>query len=94
MPIPAGTRRRVALLLRALGATALIGAALGGANGYGFRDAPLLGAMLGALGGGDPIRPRIARYAGAVNVIRLNGCTEGAMRDAIARSATMPFAPR
>jgi hypothetical protein len=47
----AGTRRRVALLLRALGATVVIGAVVGGANGSGFRDAPLLGAMLGALGG-------------------------------------------
>src|SRR5438552_4954969 len=47
----AGTRRRVALLLRALGATVVIGAVVGGANGSGSRDAPLLGAMLGALGG-------------------------------------------
>jgi len=47
----AGTRRRVALLLRALGASVVIGAVVGGANGSGFRDAPLLGAMLGALGG-------------------------------------------
>ena len=47
----AGTRRRVALLLRALGASVVIGAVVGGANGWGFRDAPLLGAMLGALGG-------------------------------------------
>ena len=44
----AGTRRRVALLLRALGGTVVIGAVVGGANGSGFRDAPLLGAMLGA----------------------------------------------
>src|SRR5437762_2827829 len=47
----AGTRRRVALLLRTLGATVVIGAVVGGANGSGFRDAPLLGAMLGALSG-------------------------------------------
>jgi adenylate cyclase len=47
----AGTRRRVALLLRALGASVVIGAVVGGANGLGFRDAPVLGAMLGALGG-------------------------------------------
>jgi len=47
----AGTRRRVAILLRALGATVVIGAVVGGANASGFRDAPLLGAMLGALGG-------------------------------------------
>jgi adenylate cyclase len=46
-----GTRRRLTLLLRALGATVVIGAVVGGANGSGFRDAPLLGAMLGALGG-------------------------------------------
>src|SRR5258706_11383607 len=47
----AGTRRRIALLLRTLGATVVIGAVVGGANGFGFRDAPLLGAMLGAFGG-------------------------------------------
>jgi len=47
----AGTRRRVALLLRALGAAVVIGVVVGGANGSGFRDAPLAGAMLGALGG-------------------------------------------
>ena len=51
LTIRAGTRRRVALLLRALGATVVIGAVVGGANGSGFRDAPLLGATLGALGG-------------------------------------------
>jgi adenylate cyclase len=47
----AGTRRRIALLLRVVGATAVIGAVVGGANGAGFRDAPLLGVVLGALGG-------------------------------------------
>ena len=47
----AGTRRRIALLLRTLGAAVVIGAVVGGANGFGFRDAPLLGAMLGAFGG-------------------------------------------
>jgi adenylate cyclase len=47
----AGTRRRVALLLRVLGATAVFGAVVGGANGAGFRDAPFLGVVLGALGG-------------------------------------------
>jgi len=46
-----GTRRRVVLLLRALGGTVVIGAVVGGANGSGFRDAPLLAAMLGAFGG-------------------------------------------
>ncbi len=47
----AGTRRRIALLLRTLGATVVIGAVVGGANGSGFHDAPFLGAMLGAFGG-------------------------------------------
>ena len=47
----AGTRRRVALLLRALGGTVVIGVVVGGANGFGFRDAPLLAVLLGALGG-------------------------------------------
>ncbi len=47
----AGTRRRVALFLRALGGTVVIGAVVGGANASGFRDAPLLGVLLGALGG-------------------------------------------
>ena len=47
----AGTRGRVVLLLRALGATVVVGAVIGGANGSAFRNAPLLGAMLGALGG-------------------------------------------
>jgi adenylate cyclase len=47
----AGTRRRVALFLRLLGETVVIGALFGGANGFPFRDAPLLGVLLGALGG-------------------------------------------
>jgi adenylate cyclase len=47
----AGTRRRVALLLRALGLGLAIGAVFGGTTGSGFRDAPLLGAVLGALAG-------------------------------------------
>ena len=51
LTLRAGTQRRVAILLRALGAAAVIGAVVGGANGSGFRDAPLLGALLGALGG-------------------------------------------
>ena len=46
----AGTRRRVALLFRVLGAAVLIGVVIGGANGSGFRDAPLVGATLGAMG--------------------------------------------
>ena len=47
----AGRRRRIALLLRTLGAAVVIGAVVGGANGSGFSDAPLLGTMLGAFGG-------------------------------------------
>ena len=61
----AGTRRRVGLLLRALGATVVIGAVVGSANGSGFRDAPLLGAMLGAVGG-------------ATNAVMLMGAILGA----------------
>jgi adenylate cyclase len=51
VPMRAGTRRRVALLLRVLGAAVAVGAVVGGANGSGFLDAPLVGVMLGALGG-------------------------------------------
>lgn len=47
----AGTRRRVALFVRVLREAFVIGALIGGANGAGFDAAPLLGAMLGALGG-------------------------------------------
>ena len=47
----AGTRRRVVLLLRVLGWGVAIGAVFGGTTGSGFRDTPLLGAMLGALAG-------------------------------------------
>jgi adenylate cyclase len=47
----AGTRRRVAVFLRVLGVTVAIGGLIGSANGSGFSDAPLLGAMLGAVGG-------------------------------------------
>ena len=46
-----GTRRRMALYLRALGLGVGIGAMFGGASGSVFGDAPLLGAVLGALGG-------------------------------------------
>ncbi|MEO6381845.1 MAG: adenylate/guanylate cyclase domain-containing protein [Nitrobacter sp.] len=46
-----GTQRRVALFRRALGLGVVIGAVFGGASGSVFRDAPLLGAVLGALGG-------------------------------------------
>ncbi len=47
----AGTQRRVALFLRALGAGVLIGAVFGGTTGSGFHDAPRLGAMLGVVAG-------------------------------------------
>ena len=47
----AGTRRRVVLLLRVLCGGGAIGAVLGAATGFGYRDAPLLGASLGALAG-------------------------------------------
>ena len=47
----AGTRRRVALLLRALGWGLLAGAVFGGTTGSGFHDAPRLGAMLGVVAG-------------------------------------------
>lgn len=47
----ASTRRRGALLLRLLAATVAIGAGVGVALGYGFRDAPLLGALVGAVNG-------------------------------------------
>jgi adenylate cyclase len=47
----AGTRRRAHLLLRSLVATAVVGAVIGAANGFGFREAPLLAAVLGAVGG-------------------------------------------
>ena len=45
----AGTRRRVVLLLHLLGGGAAIGAVLGAVTGFGYRDAPLLGACLGAI---------------------------------------------
>ena len=47
----AGTKRRVGQFLRALSVGVVIGAMLGGASGSVFRDAPLLGAILGALSG-------------------------------------------
>ena len=47
----AGTRRRVVLLLRLLVGAGAIGAVLGGVTGFGYRDAPLLGASLAALAG-------------------------------------------
>ncbi len=46
-----GTRRRLALLLRALAWAVALGAPFGIANGSQFRDARLLGAMLGGFGG-------------------------------------------
>jgi adenylate cyclase len=42
------TRRRLGLLLRALGLSAAIGAALGSARGVGFPGEPLAGALVGA----------------------------------------------
>jgi len=45
-----GTRRRLALLLRALAWGVALGAAFGIANGSQFRETRLLGAMLGAFG--------------------------------------------
>jgi adenylate cyclase len=48
LTMQAATRRRIALLLRTLGATVVIGAVVGGANSSGFHDAPLLGAFGGA----------------------------------------------
>jgi adenylate cyclase len=51
LTVRAGTRRRLALFLRTLAVTVVIGAVVGGANGSGFPGAPLLGALLGALGG-------------------------------------------
>lgn len=42
------TRRRLGLLLQALGLSAAIGAALGSARGLGLPGAPLAGALLGA----------------------------------------------
>jgi hypothetical protein len=45
------TRRRLALLLRALAWAVALGAAFGIANGSQFREARLLGAMLGAFSG-------------------------------------------
>jgi len=47
----AGTRRRVVQLLHVLSWGVVISALLGGTSGSAFRDAPLLGAIQGALGG-------------------------------------------
>jgi len=47
----AGTRSRVVLLLRLLRGGIAFGAVLGGATGFGYGVAPLLGASLGALAG-------------------------------------------
>ena len=46
-----GTRRRLALLLRAVAWAVALGAPFGIANGSQFREARLLGAMLGGFGG-------------------------------------------
>lgn len=45
------TRRRLGLLLQALGLSAAIGAAIGSARGLGLPGAPLAGALVGALAG-------------------------------------------
>lgn len=63
--IRVGTRRRVALLLRAAGWGAVGGAVFGGASGFTFADAPLLGPLLGGL-------------AGIINVVTLVGVIFGA----------------
>ena len=60
-----GTRRRVGLLLRALGWGVLIGMGFGGTTGYAFPDTPFLGAMVGAL-------------AGAINGVTIMGVIFGA----------------
>ena len=59
------TQRRVALLLRTLGAGVLIGAVFGGTTGSGFHDAPRLGAMLGVV-------------AGVINGVTITGVIFGA----------------
>ena len=46
-----GTRRRLALFLRALAWAVALGAAFGIANGSELREAGLLGAMVGAFAG-------------------------------------------
>ena len=61
----AGTQRRVALLLSALGAGVLIGAVFGGTTGSGFHDAPRLGAMFGVV-------------AGVINGVTITGVIFGA----------------
>ena len=60
-----GTRRRIALLLRALVWGLVAGAVFGGTTGSGFRDAPLPGAMLGVI-------------AGAINGVAIAGVIFGA----------------
>ena len=61
----AGTRRRVALFLRAGAAGLVVGAVFGGTTGSGFRDAPRPGALLGVL-------------AGAINGVAIVGVIFGA----------------
>jgi adenylate cyclase len=51
LTMQADARRRVALLLLILGGAVVIGAVFGATTGSGFRDAPVAGAMLGALAG-------------------------------------------
>jgi adenylate cyclase len=61
----AGTRRRVALFVRALAAGLVVGAVFGGTTGSGFRDASLPGALLGVA-------------AGALNALAIVGLVFGA----------------
>ena len=60
-----GTKRRLDQFLRVLCGGAVIGAGIGGAAGLAFRDAPLLGAMLGA-------------FAAVINVVLMVGPIFGA----------------
>ena len=60
-----GTRRRIALLLRALVWGLVAGAVFGGTTGSGFRDTPLPGAVLGVI-------------AGAINGVAIAGVIFGA----------------
>ena len=61
----AGTRRRVALLLRALGWSAAIAAVFVGASSPAFHDGPLVGVIVDAL-------------AGVINVAMVSGAIFGA----------------
>jgi len=60
-----GAQRRAVMLLRTLGAGALIGAVFGGTTGSGFHDAPRLGALFGVV-------------AGVINGVTITGVIFGA----------------